>query len=82
MFRVSLLIGALLVAVQRIHVIDKPSLIVSNCLGIGISFVDVWLRLIFLSRKAIDGTKPISVEKKSISIQISTQEIRTCIRLG
>jgi len=64
----SLLIGVILVAVQKIHTIDKISMTVSNYIGIGIPFVNLWYKLILLSKKTIDGTIHISVKSESYPV--------------
>ncbi len=57
-----LLIGFLVGAVQRIHIIDRRSMTVSNYIGIGIPFIDLRSRLFLLSNVAIDGTKSVHVK--------------------
>ena len=60
-----LLIGVLEGAVQRIHIIDRTSMTVSNYFGIGVPFNDLWSRLFLLNKETIDGKKSVHVKSEN-----------------
>ena len=60
-----ILIGLLVGTVQRIHIIDRRSMTISNYLGIGIPFNDLWSRLFLSNKEAIDVRKSAHVKAEN-----------------
>ena len=60
-----LFIGFVVGASQKIHIIDRNSMTVSNYFGIGFRFNDLWSRLFLINKDAIDGKKSVHVKSEN-----------------